>query len=115
MLFSAERLKEPVVRKRIKTFDSKIKRRQKLDEEADAQKAAPTIPLFDPNLVTQENDEELDPMPDGPHDSDSFTPGGEKNHYVLAQIKMPLGDEEVISTVKRCKRYNSGKIIVISN
>ena len=34
---------------------------------------------------------------------------------MLAQIKIPLGDEEVITTVKRPKHDNRGKSIGISN
>ena len=49
--FSVERHWDPVVRKLINTFDSKTKRRWKLDNDADVQKAAPTFPEFDTNLV----------------------------------------------------------------
>ena len=53
-------------------------------------------------------------MPDGPPNPDYFTPE-EYDQYVLAQIKMSLGDEEVIATVKRRKRDNNGKPIEIYN
>ena len=87
---------------------------QKLDYKADVQKAAPTFPSFDPNLVPQENDKELGLMPDDPPNPDSFTPE-EYYQCVLAQIKIPLGDEEVIATVKRRKRKINVKPIGISN
>ena len=113
-LFSAECLQDPFVRKRIKNFDSEIKRRWKLDDEANVQQSAHTFPSFDPNIVPRENDEEIGPILDGPHDTDSFTPE-EYSQDVSSQIKMPLGDEEVTATVKKCKRNNSGKPIGIYN
>ena len=53
-------------------------------------------------------------MPDGPQDTASFTPE-EYDHYVSAQIKIPLGDEEVIDMVKWHKIDINGKPIGISN
>ena len=49
--FSVERLPDPAVQNRIKTFDSVIKRHWKIDDEADIHQAPPTFPEFDPNLV----------------------------------------------------------------
>ena len=112
--FSSERLRYPVFRNRIQDFDREIRRRWNLNDDADVQQATHTFPAFDPNLVPQENDEELGPMPDGPPDPDYFTPEG-YNQYVLAQIKIPLGNEEFIAMVKRLKRNINGKPIGISN
>ena len=53
-------------------------------------------------------------MPDIPHNPDSFTPE-EYNQYILAQIKIPLSDKEVISMVKWRKRDTNGKPVGISN
>ena len=53
-------------------------------------------------------------MPDGPPNPDYFTPE-EYDQYVLAQIKIPLDDEEVIATVSRRQRKINGKPIGISN
>ena len=53
-------------------------------------------------------------MPDGPPNPDSFTPE-EYNSYVSGYIKMPQGDEEFITTVKRRKRDINGKPISIYN
>ena len=71
--FSAERLWDPVIRKHIETFDSKINRRWKIDAEADVQQAAHTFPEFDPDLVPLENDKELGPIPNGLPNPDAFT------------------------------------------
>ena len=64
--------------------------------------------------MSRENDEELGPMLDGPPDPGSFTPK-EYDQYVSAQIKIPLGGEEVIATVKHRKHDNIGKPIGIYN
>ena len=53
-------------------------------------------------------------MTDGPLNPDSFTPE-EYNQYVLSQIKMPLCDKELITTVKWHKRDINGKPIGTSN
>ena len=72
-LFFVERLQVPVVRKRINTFDIKIKCGWKIDDEADVQQAAPTFLAFDSDLVPRKTDKELGPMPDGPSNLYSFT------------------------------------------
>ena len=64
--------------------------------------------------MPQENDEELDPMSDGPPDPDLFTLE-EYDHYVSEKIKMPLVEEEFIATVMRRKRNINGKPIAISD
>ena len=53
-------------------------------------------------------------MTDGPHDPDSFTPE-EYNQYILEQIKIHLGGEEVITTFNQRKHNINGKTIGISN
>ena len=53
-------------------------------------------------------------MPDIPPNPDSFTPE-EQDQYILAQIKMPLSDKEVITMVKRRKRDTNGKPVGIFN
>ena len=112
--FSAERLWDPFVQKRIENFDSEIKRHWDLDDKADVQQAAPTFPEFYPNLMPWENDKELDPIPESPPDTDYFTPE-EYNQHVSSQIRIPINDEEVITTVKRRKCDINGKPIVIYN
>ena len=112
-LFSAERLWDPAVQNSIEFFDRKIKRRWELDDEADIQQAVPTFPVFDPDLVMRENDEELGPMTDGPPNPDSFTLE-EYDQFILTQIKMPLSDKEFIATVKQKKRNINVKPVGIS-
>ena len=87
-----ERLRYPVLRKRIETFDIEIKHRWNINDEAYLKQAAPTFPGFDPGLVPPEIDEELFPMPDGPPNPNSFTLE-EYGQYVSSHIKMPLGDK----------------------
>ena len=53
-------------------------------------------------------------MPDIPPNPDSFTPE-EYDQYILAQIKMPPSDKEVITMVKLRKRDTNGKHVDISN
>ena len=112
--FSAERLWDPVVQKRIKTFDRKIKHFWKLDDEDDIHQATPAFPAFDPDIVLQENDKELGLIPEGPPDPNYFTLE-EYDKYVSEHLKILLGDKEVFTTVKRCKRDINGIPIGISN
>ena len=53
-------------------------------------------------------------MPDIPPNPDSFTPE-EYDQYILAHIKMPPSDKEVITMVKLRKRDTNGKHVDISN
>ena len=52
-LFSAECLRDPVIKNCINTFNGKIKRPRKLNDEDDVQKAAPNLPAFDTDIVPQ--------------------------------------------------------------
>ena len=85
------------------------------DDDQDNPYNYPTSLIIDSDPETRPANVDLGTMPYDILEADAFSTSEEYNHYVFSQVKVSLGENEVLSIVRKCKHYQQSNIVGVLN